>query len=302
MSKYLEDRYLNSVLEDYFSDDQESDYQEYDLTVEEINSIFASNDIVIDEAFINARQIQDFLNKNFNPFLKMGISPSDIKLLKARSIDVGGNILNIVKAQGLNNDSKIKITEELNIFYDYIVKVLERSTIELQIPDKFDARNISKSIVVLIAVGALNTIFMTLFASLCGDPLLGIRLGAVIVAPLTEEAGKIISIKGKFDKEYFFVFNAFEFTSYVTKGLDAGIELKKMIFIRSIGVLAHFIFTLIHKFMQSNAIKKLLNPKDEKDFENKCVFLGNIIGVGLHAFFNSSKFEDIFWNRIDFLK
>ena len=48
-NKYLEDKYLNSVLEDYFSDNQGSRYQEYDLTVEEINSIFVSNDIAIDD-------------------------------------------------------------------------------------------------------------------------------------------------------------------------------------------------------------------------------------------------------------
>lgn len=299
MGKYLEDKYLNSVLEDYFSDDQESDYQEYDLTVEEINSIFSSNDIIIDEVFINTKQIQDFLNKNFNPFIKMGISPSDIKLLKTRSIDVSSNILNIVKTQGLNNKSKASISTELNNFYDFVADLLKDFVIDQKIPDKFDARNITKSLILLLIVASINDIFTILFILLFSqNPLLGERISAIIVAPLTEEAGKIISIKGKFDKEYFFIFNAFEFATYVKLGVNAGADLKKMVLLRSIAVSAHFTFTLIHKFMQSDIIKKLFNPKDEKDFEDKCIFTGNIIGVALHTLFNSPIIQNIITDKI----
>ena len=72
-------------------------------------------------------------------------------------------------------------------------------------------------------------------------------LMAGIAAALNEEASKRVSLELGFGKEYFAVFNAFEFTQYVLQLSISGGSLKTAIFIRAITVLVHAALTGLNK-------------------------------------------------------
>ena len=63
----------------------------------------------------------------------------------------------------------------------------------------------------------------------------------LILAPILEEPAKLISVKGGYNKHFFFMFNFLEFGLYVMMMVSGGVSLGVAVLIRSIAVLLHAI-------------------------------------------------------------
>lgn len=108
---------------------------------------------------------------------------------------------------------------------------------------KFDLRtpaNLIAAFVFLIIIATINTIFLVYFGAMTSTPLAAMALTAVIVAPVTEEIGKYLAIKGKMGSEFLLVFNIGEYLSYIAQGLAAGMNLTTIALIRIIPVIMHY--------------------------------------------------------------
>jgi len=136
----------------------------------------------------------------------------------------------------------------------------------------FDLKNMDKAILILLWVIVMNAWLVGMLVMIFGS-VVGMIIGAVVVAPLIEEGGKAMSIEEDAVGAFFIVFNVTEFLLYIGKIVGAGGKLGKALIVRGVGVLGHFLFTHIQRKARS------------LDSEN-----GKKIGYGLavcaHALFN----------------
>jgi hypothetical protein len=104
---------------------------------------------------------------------------------------------------------------------------------------------LAKSLLILIIVLAIGQFVIATLTALAVPAAMIFLFITIFVAPLTEEAGKYFSIKQKSTGVYFFVFNVYEFTMYVSKLLGLGMALPAIILMRLMAVLMHYATTSI---------------------------------------------------------
>ncbi len=102
-------------------------------------------------------------------------------------------------------------------------------------------------------------------------------LTGVLVAPLTEETAKFISVKNRATGEFFFVFNIIEFSAYVFSMTAAGLALVPVIIMRLIAVGFHGAMTFIHLRAREET---------EKSGDPKYGKYGLAISMFLHGLWN----------------
>ena len=134
------------------------------------------------------------------------------------------------------------------------------------------AGGILKSVGVLAAVVFINTFFIRIVVSSTGSVAIAGLIVGIVVAPLVEEASKLISVKNNFTWEYFTIFNLYEFTSYVIL-LVSQLHLNPItaILVRLPALAMHLINTLIH-----------VDAKERDDSNG-----GYKVTVAIHAIFNT---------------
>lgn len=108
------------------------------------------------------------------------------------------------------------------------------------------ALNLGNSILLLLVVLIINTFFMTIAFQLFGFSL-GMIILAVLIAPITEEVSKYISIKRNHSGAFFIIFNAFEITTYVSQMLMLGVSAPVAIAVRLVAAFMHFFTTSIQR-------------------------------------------------------
>lgn len=168
----------------------------------------------------------------------------------------------------IKNDSKIKelgkkpLNESLLI--ESLFKDPSNSVFKQQINEMWDEffngsaadmfTNITVATFTLVVIIVINTFFAIIFISLTGNPDIGLLLTAILIAPVTEEIGKFISIKYKFSLPFLIAFNVTEFSLYVARYFSVyGIII---IPIRLIGVLLHTLWTVIMRKNYQEGDKK----------------------------------------------
>lgn len=134
-------------------------------------------------------------------------------------------------------------------------------------------------ILVLIIAGFLQIILSVICISLGFQPIIGMILGAIFIAPLVEESAKFVSIKRKMTGQYFAVFNIAEFGLYLGALTASGIPLLTAAILRLIAVGVHGATT----FIQWKA-RKIGEEKGELDDKTAKKGLG--LSMVLHGAYN----------------
>lgn len=139
-----------------------------------------------------------------------------------------------------------------------------------------------KALVLFVIVVFINSLIVTLMLFITGNALLAFSLGALFIAPLTEETAKYISIKMGATGQFWFIFNAAEFMQYVSAMVLLGAPLFAAVTVRLMAVLMHTITTYIMYKTRKENIRLGQNP-DEK--------IGFIASVLIHFFWNLSAIQ-----------
>lgn len=277
--KYIEES--SSILDSIFLEES------IEISPEKINSIIESCNNINIYALKEAGII--FEAANFDSQLsKFGINKSKIN-------NSGEKIVSVIKKEGLNSGSKKKIHNIVSELFEEaakdisIEKILENGKLK-----DIERSKLKRSLILLLWVLLINSLAATVLFIL--GPL-GQFLTVSLVAPLVEESAKAISVKGDFEKEFWAVFNAFEFTSYIVKGAPTTIFLKasgvdfgikNLVRGRIAAVGMHTVNTVIHKVFDSEKFRRKFNIKDDKDAKDKSTFIGFVIAVLIHGTWNAT--------------
>lgn len=182
-----------------------------------------------------------------------------------------------IKYNGINDKSKEKIA---HIFSEYMIKInkkIDYNKVAKQLGGAVYASDkLRKATQLLLAVCMINMIedaFLTTIFHSAGH-----AICVIVLAPINEEIGKQISIKGNFMTEYFFVFNTYEFTSYVFGGTS--------IIMRIPAIILHAVTTAV-QWCHNHPDLIGVDPKDRKKVEEKSSLIGTIIGILIHGSFNA---------------
>lgn len=278
-----------------------TDFDNLEYTAEEVNNFIDSfSNNFKSSAIFNESYYYNYLNeaaiKNSSSDLrKLGIQNSDIKIKKA-----GQDIVNTIKKDGITKESRKKIH---NIISDLFQDLADQLSYDKRYDkngqlQKIPTDKLKRSIFLLLWVIIINTLANIVLSLLfSGIPIVVTTITCVIVAPLVEESAKIISVKGHFDKEFFIVFNAYEFSSYVISG-SASVAMFRSLGFKDIGFLnvirgrlaavgMHGVNTVIHKIFDSDKFKEKFKLTD-KDAKDKATLLSFIIGVIIHGTWNTA--------------
>lgn len=240
-------------------------------TPEEINEIctkIKSSFVLTEDVLLEAADPTRPLSKMFP---KQGAKiASDVK-------ETGHKIANVIKEDGINKESRKKIHNIIQDFYQSIADIMNDVFLPMEIANKYDASKLAKALSLTLMDAFINSIVMVVFSVIFGE--LGMKLMAVLCAPIVEEASKQIAIKGKFDVEYTVVFNTFELGTYVAQGTPVKVRL--------ICVGMHLTTTAIHKILMSEKVQQFLGlNKDDKDKKDKCGFIANLLCLFIHGTWN----------------
>ncbi len=228
----------------------------------------------------------DFGLLDFPIFEDVIISSSNSKVIKynnklKQKIKVSDSTIDIDDVEKIINDdvkllnSRIKnetsIEKILNVAIDIFNSISSKLFVKYG--------KVGASVFLLLIVFALNSILGSIIMTigiLAGAPI-GLAAAAVpvIIAPLVEETAKYISIRGKATKEYFIVFNVFEFMLYISRMLFTGIGVVPMIITRLLPIMLHGTTTII----QSTFNKLFPNDHSKR-------IVGLSFGIIVHAIWN----------------
>lgn len=186
-------------------------------------------------------------------------------------------IVNIIKKYGINDIAKDKCAHAFNKSMEKCVKILDYNRLYKHLENKGiyeQSDNFRKSFDLLFLVCMVNTIELNIL--LLFGPI-GMFLGCAVLGPINEEIGKQISIRGGFAKEYYIVFNAFEFTSYVLGGTSPILRVPALVL--------HGITTAV-QICHNNPNLLGVDPKDAQKIKERSSFNGTLIGILIHGTFN----------------
>lgn len=134
-----------------------------------------------------------------------------------------------------------------------------------------------KAVLLFIIILYIHILLFEIFF-IIGIPVeLAFIILAIFIAPFTEETAKYLSIKHNATGQFWIVFNAYEFFSYVTAMLTAGVPLTAAITTRTLTLLMHTITTYVMYVTRKENIKSQQNP-DSK--------VGLAAGIMIHMFWN----------------
>lgn len=136
--------------------------------------------------------------------------------------------------------------------------------------------------ILLGIVLCVNTMFNILFTILFG-PLGGIALTSIIIAPITEEIAKLVSVRFEKDRSgsiYNVVFNMTEFMMYFSRMYEAGVSIPVAIGIRIPAVIMHSVNT----WLISSGFKSDVKNGRSEDTAGS---IATILTMCIHSIFNA---------------
>lgn len=159
----------------------------------------------------------------------------------------------VLKNRGKNTTIRSALeqfTKDLVGSKKYFVNSEKQTEIKVKNKDDHNTTSVAggilKSIGLLAAVLFVGLYLEGLALAITGSEAIASIIGTVLIAPLTEELSKLISVKNNFTWEYFTIFNILEFTGYVFGMIAEGMNPFAAIITRMICVGGHLAYTLIH--------------------------------------------------------
>ena len=184
-----------------------------------------------------------------------------------------------------NNNGSNKCISEIE---DMFVNISKLITISDNVAFKFsgyDLNKIKNAIIITCVIIVINSLVHTVFSLLTLNADLAMVLTSILCAPITEELGKQISVKGGFSIEFEVVFNATEFTQYFLQyGPLVGFKKITVIRLKCVGL--HITTHIIQWLTNNEKIKNFLGIKN-KEQSDTISLIGHIIGMAIHAFWNA---------------
>lgn len=104
---------------------------------------------------------------------------------------------------------------------------------------------ITISLLLTVFIFSFNSFFFTFFTTLFGAKV-GVLLTTIVIAPLIEETGKMLSIQESATGSFFIIFNAAEWAFWVNNLMNLGVPFSQAAMTRLLPVLLHGFLTLIH--------------------------------------------------------
>ena len=256
------------------------------------------------QAIFNESYIYTYLNEsqqkiNYDQgFQKLGIRGGASKVKRA-----GSDIAQVIKKNGITKESRRKIH---NIISDLFEEIADNMSYNKKYDKdgnlkKIPIDKLKRSVMLLIWVLIISSLAVTVISILfAAAPMVAQIINTAIIAPIVEESAKIISVKGHFEKEFFIVFNTFEFSQYMILGglgsiawkmlgLDAGIINILRTRIAAVGM--HAVNTVIHTIFNSDKFKEKFKL-DDKDAKDKATLVSFIIGLLIHGTWNAAALRN----------
>ena len=242
------------------------------LVLYETQQQLIEENILIDKLLEKKDQFLSFLDKKSEEL------PKKLQKIEKRLVDAGFDVDLIKKdAETAAGRSSIK-NGKISNFSESINKFINDFAQKKYLVDKKkfndEEPSLPTQVVLSIGLAALvfffNTFFFKIF-TLFMSKKLAFYVTAMFIGPIVEEVSKMFSVHLNFHKTYFVVFNAYEFTRYVTSYVANGMGLPQAILTRIPTILMHLLNTLIH------VIAKKMNKTKE----------GLGLTVALHTFWNT---------------
>ena len=235
------------------------------------------------EQFIEEFSIKDISSSMINKLKKSYVT--NMKLTKQFLTDNGFNYQAIQKETTqvtkkfktqLENGTakKEEITKAVSASIIKLCKMNEKST-------SF-GQALYKSIILFLIVLFINS-FLGVFAMALNAvvPAAGTIFLCCVVAPLTEETAKNISIKGKYPWVYTGLFSGLEALMYISQAAALGMTLPVAIVVRGMAMLFHFSTTIVQKHIMDE------EKGDKKDYDEKLNKSALGTGIVMHACWNA---------------
>lgn len=278
-----------------------------------VNETLILNNLMKEESFETFGEFSDFikenldsvnflesftLKKNYDNYIKkfnkrnkdyeiklsqMGIDVKSFKtLVRKNALATCNELRNLsVTKDGIKKGSKLiekKLVETKETVIDTIVNSLA------DFLEGTDSAILSSAIIVLMII-SINT-FMAILLTFFFGPPRGLALTAVIVAPITEEIGKLTAIRidGRNNKKregltYNIVFNVTEFYMYAAQLLGGGASLGLILKLRVPAIIMHTVNQLLLRF----GYKRDIAEGKDKDVAGTS---GLVVTMAIHSIFN----------------
>ena len=106
--------------------------------------------------------------------------------------------------------------------------------------------------------------------------------------PIIEDGAKAIAVRGEYGAVYNVIFNAFEFSSYISMFSLNRYSIGKGILVRIPAIAMHSINTFIQYLTTNEKFQKILHiNKDDEESKKKLRVIGQILSTLIHAIYNS---------------
>ena len=149
-----------------------------------------------------------------------------------------------------------------------------------------DQPKIAKAVRLLIFVLIISAILQLIALLAFGTA--GNTIVSTIIAPIIEDGAKAIAVRGEYGAVYNVIFNAFEFSSYISMFSLNGYSIGKGILVRIPAIAMHSINTFIQYLMTNEKFQKILHiNKDDEESKKKLRVIGQILSTLIHAIYNS---------------
>jgi len=238
-------------------------------------------DYILQESFNIKEKIQDVIDRD----LKKLFNNNDRSYQKAKVAvkSTASSIVSDIKTNGVKKDTSKSISHKLEALFKKLEALLFESLDTEKLENgKYDVTKLKNALKCFLWMFLAQIVFMIVFITITG-PQIGQILTVCIAAPLTEELAKKFAASGNFEKEFFVIFNGYEFTSYVIQLTKVNkMPLLKAIRVRTFAVLMHLSTTIVHWLAKNEKVKKFLKLDDEKSKT-----LGFGISVFIHALWNT---------------
>lgn len=238
---------------------------------------------LIQEQLIQENIIVDKILEKKDQFLKLWKKrkedyPKKLRKIEKKLIDAGFDVEKIKKdaksaasKNNLKNGKSSNFCQSVNKFINDFAQKKYLTTVK----EKIDEQPLPVKIIVSLGLLAV-TIYMSIFLQqliflITRNATVANAIYSVLIAPIVEETGKMISVKHDLTGPYFILFNIYEFLSYVIPGIMAGVDPIAMIIIRIPSILVHLVNTVIH-----------VESKKKNDVES-----GMKITIAIHMIWNA---------------
>lgn len=233
------------------------------------------NRFIVQEDYITENLMVNFLNAYGKFLVDFNINQNYIMSSINKTCT---NIINIIKKYGINKKSIDKIYKELDCNFSRIANRVAPSIKVDTTKWQYEKEKMRSAVILFLIVLSVNTTIHIVLWVIFNQTIAN-NVTSVLVAPITEEFAKQVSIKGGFTAEFAAIFNAYEITSYTIK-YSPFFGVEKMIIVRLKVALMHLTTTLI-QWLTNNA--KIVGIENKE----KASVIGNIVGVLIHGCWNS---------------